>query len=242
MSAYQRALRVVAGLVVAGALGAAGLYAWFVTHRPDADRYPVMGIDVSHHNGDVDWRRVAGRDVEFVYLKATEGGDFKDRRFQENWSRARQSGFRVGAYHFFTLCRSGAEQAKNFIDSVPVASDSLPPVVDLEFGGNCSARPSLDDFRGELRAYLDAVEARYGRTAVLYVTQPFDEDYLAGAFAAQPRWVRSIIRAPQWARGRWTLWQFHNRGRVDGVDGPVDLNVFNGSRVAFLRWVQGTQR
>ncbi len=79
------------------------------------------------------WHKISPQKYAFVYLKATEGGDFKDRKFQDNWLKAREHGFLVGAYHFYRLCRDGAIQAENFIATVPKKSNSLPPVIDLEY-------------------------------------------------------------------------------------------------------------
>jgi lysozyme len=106
--------------------------------HPSLEKFPRQGIDVSHHQGPIAWQELAGQGVSFAYIKATEGGDYKDRRFSDNWNSAKNAGIARGAYHFFTLCRAGADQARNFIDSVPVEIDALPPAVDLEFMGNCS--------------------------------------------------------------------------------------------------------
>src|SRR5262245_23448045 len=114
----------------------------------------IRGIDVSHHQGVVDWRKVARSDVAFAILKATEGGDYVDDTFARNLAGAAASGLVVGAYHFFTFCRPGAEQAANFLRAVPRDRPMLPPVVDIEFGGNCTARPAVADLRRELTAFL----------------------------------------------------------------------------------------
>ena len=89
-------------------------------NNPPADRFPVQGIDVSHHQGVVDWERVASnRAIRFVYIKASEGGDFRDASFTENWNGARRGGLVAGAYHYFTFCRSGRDQAANFLAATP---------------------------------------------------------------------------------------------------------------------------
>lgn len=214
----------------------AALAAWllFRAYRPDGDRYPIRGIDVSHHQGAIDWPEVANDAVVFAYLKATEGGDFRDRMFARNWREARAAGIAVGAYHFFTFCRPGADQASNFLAVVQVEADALPPAVDLEFGGNCGRVPDGATMRRELDAFLSPVEAAYGKPALLYVTPEF----LAAYRAHLPRralWRRSILRAPDDV-APWRLWQYHNRGRIDGIDGPVDLNVFAADRAQYERW------
>ena len=163
-------------------------------------------------------------------MKATEGGDFKDRRFQENWAGAGQAGLLRGAYHFFTLCRSGAEQAANFIDSVPVEPGTLPPAVDLEFAGNCAARPTKPALHRELGDFLQRVERHFAQVPILYTTRPFHARYLAGGFGGYGLWLRSLVLEPSFGDRPWLLWQFHDRGRRPGIDGPVDLNVFRHGR------------
>lgn len=223
-------------LVAAAALAAIGFAAWrtFREYRPDPERYPLRGIDVSHHQHAIDWAKVAADDVAFAYLKATEGGDYRDDAFAGNWRAARAAGLAVGAYHFFTFCRPGAEQADNFLATVPIEPDALPPAVDVEFGGNCGRRPPPDELRRELDAFLAKVEPVYGRRAVLYVTGDF-LDANAAALPPRPLWRRSLLREPD-PLAQWRVWQYHNRGRVDGIAGPVDLNVFFAGPAAFARW------
>ena len=222
--------------VVALAIGA-WCYRGWRTYRPPVERYPLRGIDVSHHQRAIDWSRVAADDVAFVYVKATEGGDYRDDAFARNWRDARAAGLAVGAYHFFTFCRSGAEQADNFLATVPVEADALPPAVDVEFGGNCGRVPAPDALRREIEAFLAKVEPAYGKRAVLYVTADTLDAY-AAALPPRALWRRSLLREPDplW---QWRVWQYHNRGRVAGIDGPVDLNVFFAGPVAFARWRDG---
>src|SRR5699024_636340 len=101
----------------------------------------VMGIDVSSHQRDIDWQQVAADGYSFAYLKATEGSNFTDDRFQENWDVAKAAGITPGAYHYFTLCSPGADQAADFLAAVPPDDTALPPALDLEFVGACDERP-----------------------------------------------------------------------------------------------------
>src|SRR3954469_13973606 len=103
--------------------------------RPSELRYPYQGVDVSHHQGHIAWAKLPGQGVDFAYIKATEGADHVDRRFSINWRRAGAPGLRRGAYHFFTLCRSGRDQAAPFLLYVPFEAAALPPALDLEFPG-----------------------------------------------------------------------------------------------------------
>lgn len=220
--------RFLAPLMIAGsaavAIAIAG-YVYFHAFSPNRTTYPLRGIDVSHHQGDIDWPRVAADDVTFVIMKATEGGDHVDRNFASNLAAAKQAGLAVGAYHFFTFCRPGADQAANFLRTVPIDRSMLPPVVDIEFGGNCPERPTPDRFAEQLKAFLDPVESAFGKPAIVYVIGEAIDVYGA-AIPDRKRWVRSLAMHP--GHEDWVYWQYHNRGSVDGIAGPVDLNVLQG--------------
>jgi lysozyme len=203
---------------------------------PSRADYPVQGIDVSHHQGVIDWPLLRGGPWRFAYIKASEGADFLDEDYATNREGAASAGLVAGPYHYFTLCTPGAAQAAHFVAVAP-PTPGLPPAVDLEYGGNCSARPARADFRKELRAFLDVVEARWGCRATLYVTQDFYAAYLAGERHANPLWVRDLYRRPRLEDGAaWTLWQYANRAHVDGIQGFVDLNAFAGGEAEFARF------
>ncbi|TGK27554.1 lysozyme [Leptospira gomenensis] len=201
---------------------------WFV--YPSESTYPIRGIDVSNHQGSIDWSSVPKKNVSFVYVKSTEGGDFKDKSFSANWNGARRHGFKVGAYHFFTLCKTGAEQAENFIQTVPNLPDSLPPVVDLEFVGNCKERPKVENVQREISVFLDRIDAHYNSKTILYLTNEFIEKYLKDGFFDHPVWIRNIFMHPNtFSSVEWIIWQYSSRARVEGISGPVDMNVLNGT-------------
>ena len=187
--------------------------------------YTVHGIDVSHHQGHIDWGKLPRQGVDFAYIKATEGADHADTRFSHNWRAADAAGVRRGAYHFFTLCRSGREQAAHFVRNVPYEAAALPPAVDLEFPGNCKGRPSRAKFHRELGDFLRIVEAHYGKHAVLYTTPHFDKRYRVSATFERRLWLRSLGSEPGFGARRWTIWQSSSSRRLDGVRGRVDWNV-----------------
>src|SRR5688572_25770827 len=116
---------------------------WLRFNHPRRSEFPVQGVDVSHHQGTIDWLRLRQADLRFAYIKATEGTAFDDPRFVANWHGARAADLVPGAYHFYSLCKSGAEQAAHFLDALAsVPRPALPPAVDLEFGGNCANPPA----------------------------------------------------------------------------------------------------
>lgn len=180
---------------------------------------------MSHHQGAIDWSVLPAQGVDFAYIKATEGGDRRDRRFAENWAGAGRVGIARGAYHFFTLCRPGADQAANFIATVPPDPAMLPPVIDLEFGGNCAARPSSQALIAELAAFIHPVEARFGKPVTLYLTREFDIAYALSARVHRPLWLRRLVLEPHWGARPWSTWQASSFRRVRGITGRVDWNV-----------------
>lgn len=229
-------MKLLAGMAATGAALLAAGYGYYLDFEPDRSRFPVRGVDVSHHQGVIDWPKLKSDGMAFAYIKATEGGDFSDPRFGENWREAARAGIARGAYHFFTLCRPGRDQARHFIATVPASPGALPPAVDLELGGNCAKRPSQAALQIELGKFLKIIEAHFKTKPVLYVTREFHDAYLRGAFRGYGFWVRSIYLKPDFRPKSWVIWQFHERAKKPGVKGPVDLNVFRGSAKEFARW------
>lgn len=196
-----------------------------INWRPPTSQYPVHGIDVSHHQGPIHWPTVAAEGTDFAYIKATEGGDFRDPRFADNWREADAAGLRRGAYHFYTLCRLAVDQATNFIATVPRDDNALPPAVDLEFGGNCAARPTREVLIGELAAFVRMIEAHSGKPAILYVTREFDEAYRVSSAIPRSLWLRRMLFPPDYGARPWVMWQASSIRRIEGIEGAVDWNV-----------------
>lgn len=206
---------------------------------PSKSSYPIKGIDISHHQGDINWSELIKEDISFVFIKATEGGDYKDPKFDINWKNTRKNNLPVGAYHFYRLCKNGIEQAENFISTVPNLKDNLPPVIDLEYGGNCQTEKSIDLILSEIQAFMTSLENHYGKTPIIYITQEFYNDYLQNKFLNNPIWVRDIFKEPKIKNRPWTFWQYANRAHLDGVDMYIDLNVFQGSADEFETFKKG---
>lgn len=182
------------------------------------------GIDASHHQGPIDWKAVAGDQIDFAYLKATEGTRFVDPRFAEHRRAAREAGVRVGGYHYFQLCQPGEEQARHFARTLGSREPGdLPPAVDLELAGSCPNPPSREVLLAEVRAFLHVVERASGQQIVVYLYPEFDERYGFSREIDRRLWLRKLGPTPP--AGDWWLWQQSETGRVAGITGNVDINV-----------------
>jgi len=199
---------------------------------PRASRSPkpkpaVEGIDASHHQGPIDWARVADHGIAFAYLKASEGTGFVDPRFAAHRRAARRHGVDVAGYHYFQLCSDGTAQAEHFASVLgPPASgatDRLPPAVDLELAGSCTDPPAADVLLAEVREFLDLIDRRYSTTTMVYLYPEFEARYgFADDLADHPQWVRRLGDRPP--RREWQVWQYDDAGSIPGVSGGVDLN------------------
>lgn len=200
-------------------------------NHPPREEYPIHGITVSSWQGNIDWNELARQNIRFAFIKATEGNDLVDPKFGENWERARRTNLMVGAYHFFSYDTPGKAQALNFIKTVPIENDSMPPVVDIEFYGNRGAAPAARNYvEGILNDLLIDLEKHYGKKPILYATPRTYQLYLKGAYPEHLIWIRSLFSRPSMPDGReWTFWQYTSRGKLQGYDGMqkfIDLNAF----------------
>jgi len=187
-------------------------------------RYAVSGLDISHYQGDINWKRLAGDKLDFVFIKASEGRELQDHFFATNWKKAREFGLRRGAYHFFRPEVSAAKQAGNYFDRVSLAPGDLPPVLDVEHRGNLSPQELI----ASIKTWADMAETRYGVKPIIYTGQNFYNRFLAGQLDEYPLWLaRYDTEAPVTVCGRtYHFWQYTDSGRLPGIKGNVDRNVF----------------
>ncbi len=193
-------------------------------NTPFTYAYGPKGIDVSHHQGNIDWAQVAATHrYTFAFLKATEGHDLVDDKFAQNWKEARDNHLTVGAYHFFSLRSSGHEQAQFFIAHVAKEPHTLPPVVDVEV----DVKKNPEHVRNELQTFLTEVQTYYVKTPILYVTYDSYNAYVKNYFPDYPLWIRDVWMPPHLGNRPWAIWQYSERGRVAGIQGYVDVDVFS---------------
>lgn len=200
-----------------------------VSFSPDREAFPVAGVDLSAHNGDVDFEAMAADGISFVFLKASEGRSFKDKKFNENYWAARRAGLRVGAYHFFRFESSGEMQAINMLHSMRGKRFDLPSVIDVEEWTNPETELTDSVIRRvrEMAAYLK----ERGLEVMVYSNRDGYEKFLDRKFNDCALWISSLRGVEP--EHKWDFWQYTHRGRVEGVAGDVDLNLFNGDSA---RW------
>jgi lysozyme len=191
------------------------------------DGFAVHGIDVSHYQSYINWDTVAAQDITFAFVKATEGEMLQDTMFCENWDAMKNAGIKRGAYHFYRPSISPVVQAQNYIELVQKEYGDLPPVLDIEVTGDIPILQLI----ANLQIWLYLIEIQYNIKPIIYTNINFYNRYLAGHFDNYPLWIaRYNDREPSLACGSpWHFWQYGNRGRIKGIHGNVDFNVFYGS-------------
>jgi lysozyme len=209
--------------------------------------YSVHGTDVSKYQTSVDWSKARDSGISFAFIKATEGGDRVDDRFDEHWRGTRAAGIPRAAYHFYYFCRPAAEQARWFIENVPRESGALPPVLDMEWNPqspSCKLRPAPATVRSEMTTFLNIVEKHYGKKPIIYTSIDFFDDNNLSTFRGYPYWLRSVAGHPRSRYGShpFTFWQYTGTGVIPGIKGNADINVFNGDTGAWTKWLRANSR
>ena len=185
------------------------------------------GIDVSKHNGKINWKKVAGdKCVKFAYIKASEGGTLGDRRYAYNIKEARKAGIKVGSYHFFTYRRTAKEQFENFRKRIDKRQQDLVPMMDVEEKGNRGCNKAK--LQATLKELMELMKAEYGKYPLLYSGHQFYNTYLAPEFNNYYLFIARYGGGKPKVKGggRWNIWQYSETGHIDGIKGKVDLDCF----------------
>ena len=194
--------------------------------------YEIHGIDISHYQGKIDWEQlknamIKGCPVRFVIIKSTEGSSRLDENFRENFNQARDFGFIRGVYHFWSNKSTAREQAYYFLDQVHLTDGDLPPVLDIE---HKPADKSVEDFQRDVLTWLHIVEDKYHVKPIIYTYYKFKEqDLSAPVFDDYPYWIAHYYVDKVQYKGKWKFWQHTDVGKLPGIKGYVDFNIYNGS-------------
>ena len=194
--------------------------------------YEIHGIDISHYQGEINWDKlrhsmIEGCPLRFIIIKSTEGSTKLDENFNDNFYQSREYGFIRGAYHFWSNKSTAREQAYYFLKQVHLENGDLPPVLDIE---HMPKNRSIEDFQRDVLTWLHIVEDRYHVKPIIYTYFKFKEQYLnAPVFEDYPYWIAHYYVDKVEYKGSWKFWQHTDVGRLPGIKGHVDLNIYNGS-------------
>lgn len=225
-------------LMVGAALVVAALAVMVYRHyRPNVnvDRYPIRGIDVSKHNGHIDWERVANQGVRFVYIKASEGATYRNPLFEEQYAGATRAGLKVGAYHFFRMNRSGAAQAEHFARTIGKRRFDMPIVIDVEESRD-NQGVQRDSVVEQLKLMASTLENK-GHQVMLYTNGNGYRSFYQGRLDQYDLWLSAFKAPERIAYIGHRIQQYSHWGSLDGVEGDVDLNVFVGSERQWQQWL-----
>jgi len=206
--------------------------------------YEIHGIDISHYQGKIDWddlrnAMIEGCPLRFIMIKATEGATRLDENFSENFRQAREYGYIRGAYHFWSNKSTPHEQAYFFLKMVKLENGDLPPVLDVE---HKPKDQSVEDFQRDILTWLHIVEDKYHVKPIIYTYYKFKEKYLsAPVFDDYPYWIAHYYVDKVEYKGMWKFWQHTDVGKLPGIKGYVDFDIYNGSYYDMKKLTIGNQ-
>ena len=184
------------------------------------------GIDVSHHNGVISWKDVSkNKNIQFVYIKATEGRTYVDPKYETNITEARKAGLRVGSYHFFRMTSGAHEQFQHFKTIVKKENQDLIPMIDVE----TTDKHSIQQTRDSLRVFLQLVENYYGVKPMIYGTNRSYNTICNVWFNRYKLYLGRYGQNPPVIKGsdHYLIWQYSENGKIAGISKPVDLCRFH---------------
>ena len=184
------------------------------------------GIDVSNYQKDINWEATAkDKNIKYVYIKATEGASHKQHRYRRNLENARKHGIKVGSYHFMRTSSSIQSQFNNFISLVKREEQDLVPLLDVE----TRAGWTIKQLQDSVLKFVRMLERHYGCKPMIYTSSSYFNDYLGEKFAGYPLFIARYSKTEPTVNfgAKWILWQFSDRGRIEGIDAMVDLSRFN---------------
>lgn len=235
----------------------------FLGERMVYNENRVYGIDISKHQHvfgrrtqGIDWDALritrlgpvnpaliqngrADYPVSFIYIKATQGIRITNAFYARDVKDARARAYPVGAYHFFSPI-DGARQATYFLKVAAPRRGDLPPMLDVELSDRQIREMGGPQamFR-EVMAWMRVVERHCGVRPVLYVGQYFVNKYMEHAPAELQAYKVWIARYGEYKPYVHLLyWQLSAQGRVSGIRGDVDIDVFNGTKEQFQEYLK----
>lgn len=198
--------------------------------------HPVTGIDISKHNGDIDWDAIKAQEIDFIFIKATEGENYADPTYRDNLKSALDADIPVGAYHFFSFDKDGDKQALNFLKNCQVHELTLPLVIDVEEGDRFTAKPNKSVALKNLKQMIHSIEKITNQKVIIYANEHTYQKYIEENFPTNKLWISSFNDPPR-VKCRWIFWQYTHKGKIEGIDHLVDINTFWGNREDWYKYL-----
>jgi lysozyme len=190
-------------------------------------KYIHTGIDISHHNNIENWSKFKN-DISFCFIKATQGSNFKDPEFDMYWNQTKKNGIIRGAYCFFQPGVPAEKQFNNFKKHVKLQKGDLPPVLDVELK-ECD----ID----EVNKWLKLAENHYKVKPIVYSDYLFFKVFMDGKIDEKyPLWLyinHKFKVVPSFNDYKCIFWQYNQWGRINGIEGDIDMNYFIGDDKSF---------
>lgn len=185
----------------------------------------MKGIDISAHNGSIDFNAVKNSGVEVVIIKATEGVDFVDNRLQEHYVKASSTGLHIGFYHFMSEKTNPVQQANDFWDAIKDKKFDVIPCLDIEINNYGRSATQITD---RCLEFINRFKELSGIDCMIYTGGYFGRDNLDSRIKNYPGWIAHYgVSSPMETGFRVVGHQYTETGRVNGVNGNVDMNNFN---------------
>lgn len=186
----------------------------------------VHGIDLSHYQGNVFWEAVSETKMAYVYLKATEGGDRIDDKYERNIDLAHRYGLKVGSYHFYRPRIPQERQLQNFLTQCRPQEQDLIPMIDIETRSGLGQ----EEFTDSLLKFIRLVEHAYHCKPLLYTFTNFYNANLQNRFDDYKFMIAQYNASePVLSDGHeYIMWQYTSKGHIDGVGGYIDKSRFMG--------------
>lgn len=187
----------------------------------------MKGIDVSSHNGNINWEAVKSSGVEVVIIKATEGVDFTDSMVNQHYTGAKSVGLNVGFYHFMSEKTNPVKQAEDFDNCIKDKSYNVMPCLDIEVNNYGRSAAEITD---RCLTFLNRFKELSGQDCMIYTGGYFGRDNLDNRIKCYPGWIAHYgVSSPMETGFRIVGHQYTETGRIPGVNGNVDMNNFNES-------------
>lgn len=198
----------------------------------------ILGCDLSHWDGEIDWHELKGSKIQFVFIKATQGATYVDPMFEENWETSKNYGLIRGAYHFYQPGEDPKAQAEHFLSVAKHEKGDITPVLDIEISNGLNQ----DQLTRDISIWVSTVKSAIGRYPIIYTDMAFWNKAIDEDFSHCPLWLAEweTVHVPLLPKGwhDWTFWQFTSSGTLQGVSlkGKLDLSYFNGASFELRRY------